>query len=254
MPARILLSVFLLCQFLIGPAVAQTAFHISTLAGNGEAGYGGDGGPASTAALNLPAAVARDSQGNLYIAERYNHRVRKVSAEGEISTVAGNGEEGYAGDGGPATAARLTLPSGVAVDLSGNLYIADSGNHVVRRVDPEGIITTLAGTGEAGFSGDRGGAASARLNEPTALALDGQGNLLIADRLNHRIRWVKLKPGNPINTLAGTGKNRFEGEGGPAYQAALNQPWDVTVDSLGRVYIADAGNHRLRRIDHYLTL
>ena len=163
---------------------------ISTVAGDGTLGYGGDGGTATAAQLQDPNGVALDGAGNLYIADANNNRVRKVNSAGVITTVAGTGAAGYGGDGGPATAAQLNFPRDVDVDREGNLYIADPNNYRVRKVDTAGVITTVAGTGTQGFSGDGGAATAARLNRPTGVALDGAGNLYIADENNHRIRKV----------------------------------------------------------------
>jgi uncharacterized protein (TIGR03437 family) len=217
---------------------------ISTVAGNTNAtcGFLGDGGTATLGQLQTPTAVAVDSAGNLYIADTGNFRIRKV-ANGNISTVAGNGFQGTSGDGGAATAARLNSPRGVAVDSSNNIYISDSGNHRIRKVS-NGTITTIAGTGTAGFSGDGGPATSAQLNSPRAIALDAAGNLYIADYTNSRIRKVSVN--GIITTLAGTGRFGYTGDGGPALSAQLNFPSGVTVDTDGSIYIGDTGNNVVR--------
>ena len=191
---------------------------ITTVAGNGSAGYSGDGGPATSAQLDGPEGVAVDGSGNLYIADTCNNRIRKVSATGIITTVAGNGSAGYSGDGGPATSAQLSLPAGVAVDGSGNLYIADSGNNRIRKVSATGIITTVAGNGSPGYSGDGGPATSAQLNQPAGVAVDASGNLYIADSSNNRIR--KVSATGIITTVAGNGFDGYSGDGGPATSAA----------------------------------
>jgi uncharacterized protein (TIGR03437 family) len=175
------------------------AGNITTVAGTGAAGGGGDGGPAVQAQLDSPAGLAVDGEGNLYIAERGGHRIRRIDRAGKISTVAGSGRPGAAGDGGPAVQAQLNFPAGVAVDRDGNLYIADTGNHRVRFVGRDGIIRTIAGDGTAGFAGDGGAAHLARLNSPAAVAVDPQGRLYIADLDNGRIR--RLAPLAPPPAL-----------------------------------------------------
>src|ERR1035437_6506014 len=216
---------------------------ITTVAGNGAYRFSGDGGPATSALLNIPEAVAVDSAGNLYIADLDNYRVRKVT-HGTITTVAGNGSPGFSGDGGPATLASLSQPTGVAVDSAGNLYIADPNNQRVRKVSG-GTITTVAGNGNAsgGFSGDGGPATSASLDNPGAVAVDSTGNLYIADYLNHRVRKVS---GGTITTVAGNGNYGFSGDGGPATSASVN-PYRVAVDSAGNLYIAEL-NNRIRKV------
>jgi sugar lactone lactonase YvrE len=174
---------------------------ITTVAGDGTNGYSGDGGAASNAWLYCPSGVAVDAYGNLYIADYYNSRIRKVDTNGIITTVAGDGTNGYSGDGGVATNARVYYPSGVAVDAYGNLYIADSDNSRIRKVDTNGIITTVAGTNGSGYSGDGGAATNARLAYPEGPAMDTSGNLYIADTDNSRIRKVLLYAGYPMFTL-----------------------------------------------------
>jgi uncharacterized protein (TIGR03437 family) len=210
---------------------------ITTVAGGGTADLG-DGGPASSAQLNRPGAVAVDGAGNLFIADG---RIRKVSPSGTITTVVGNGSDAccFSGDGGPATAAQIH-PGGVAVDGGGNLFIADGGNYRVRKVSPEGIITTVAGNGTSGFSGDGGRATSAQLNRPGSVAVDAAGNLFIADGGNQRIR--KVSPSGIITTVAGNGTQGYFGDGGPATSAQL-VAGSLAVDSAGNLYIA-AGNVR----------
>jgi sugar lactone lactonase YvrE len=165
---------------------------ISTIAGTGVAGSSGDGGPATSAQLNQPSGLALDSQGDLYIAEEGGNRVRKVSPSGIISTVAGTGSYGYSGDNGPATSAKLAIPFGIAVDGAGNLYIADTGNDRIRKVDGAGTITTIAGNGSAGFAGDGGASTAASLNKPLGVAVDSAGNIVIADTYNQRIRRLQV--------------------------------------------------------------
>ena len=222
---------------------------ITTVADNGIAGFSGDGGPATSAQLSFPDGVAFDAAGNLFIADRNNHRIRKVDAATRIiTTVAGDGTAAFAGDGGLATAASLSSPWGVALDAAGNIFIVDNGNDSIRRVDAStGIITTVAGTGTQGFSGDGGPATSAMLNFPTGVAVDTAGNFYIADQANHRVR--KVDTGGTITTVAGTGTAGFSGDGGPATSAMLIFPWGVAVDTAGNLFITDRNNHRIRKVD-----
>ena len=219
---------------------------ITTVAGNGVEGLSGDGGPATSASLDQPAGVAADAFGNLYIADTENSRIRKVSVGGTITTVAGMGGRGFSGDGGPATSASLYGPYGVAVDAFGNLYIADTENRRIRKVSVGGTITTVAGNGGKGFSGDGGPATSASLYTPQAVALDASGNLYIADLNNNRIR--KVSVGGTITTVAGDGQVRSSGDGGPATSASLHWPSGVALDLAGNLYIADEGNNRVRKV------
>ncbi|MEU5050315.1 RICIN domain-containing protein [Streptomyces sp. NPDC021096] len=219
---------------------------ISTIAGTGTAGFSGDGGLATAAWLNTPLGVALDSAGILYIADYGNHRIRKISTDGKISTVAGTGSGGFAGDGGPALSAQLNYPYGVTIDGAGDLYIADHNNHRVRKVAADGKISTLAGTGTAGFSGDDGLATAARLNTPLGVAVDSTGDLYIADYNNHRVR--KVAADGKISTVAGTGSAGFGGDGGPAASAQLNYPLGLAVDCVDTLYIADYVNNRVRRV------
>ena len=225
----------------------DAAGMISTVAGDGTRGYGGDGGPAVAAQLNQPADVALDAAGNLYIADVNNDRIRKVDAAGVITTVAGDGRRGPLGGGGPAVEASLYSPSGVALDGAGNLYIADAGSNRIRKVDAAGVITTVAGDGTRGSGrGDGGPAVAAHLNHPSGVALDGAGNLYIADRGNNRIRMVDA---GVMTTVAGTGPRGYGGDGGPAVEAYLNSPQGVALDAAGNLYIADPGNNRIRKVE-----
>ena len=220
---------------------------ITTVAGNGALGFSGDNGPATAAALISPSSVALDAAGNLYIADATNHRIRQVDPSGTITTVAGNGSSGFSGDNGSATEASLTNPAAVALDAAGNLYVADQGNQRIRRVDTAGTITTVAGNGTPGFSGDNGPATAGSLAAPFGVALDVSGNLYIADRSNQRIR--RVDPSGTITTVAGNGVQGFSGDNGPATAAALAVPLAVALDAAGNLYIADSGNHRVRRVD-----
>ncbi len=220
---------------------------ISTIAGNGTAGYSGDGGPAASAELNSPSGVAVDFSGNIYIADYKNNRIRRVDASGVISTVAGKGTAGYSGDGGPASSAELSTPSGVAVDTSGNIYIADSSNNCVRKVDASGVISTVAGNGTAGYSGDGGPAVSAELSSPSGVAVDTSGNIYIADDKNNCIR--KVDASGVISTVAGNETGGYSGDGGPATSAELSTPSGVAVDASSNIYIADSSNNCIRKVD-----
>jgi sugar lactone lactonase YvrE len=224
------------------------AWHgvITSVAGNGTQGYAGDSGPATGAELNYPIGVAFDASGNLYIADAENNRVCKVDRAGVITTVAGNGAPGYNGDPGPAIWAELNYPMGLAVDTAGNLYIADTQNNRVRKVDRDGVITTVAGTGAQGYSSD-GPAVSAELNQPTDVAVDSAGNIYIADNQNFCIRRVDAD--GVITTVAGNGTQGYGGDGGPATGAELDYPTGVAVDSFGALYITDARNNRIRKVD-----
>ncbi len=224
----------------------DTAGVISTFAGTGNFGHSGDGGAATSAWFNTPYSVAVDAAGNLYIADYSNHRIRKVDTNNVITTVAGNGTAGYGGDGGAATSARLDFPTGVAADGAGNLYIADLNNNRIRKVNPDGVITTVAGTGTAGYNGDNRQAISAQLNAPYGVAADWTGNLYITDRSNNRIRQVA--PDGVITTVAGTGTAGYGGDGGQATSAQLDGPWGVALDAARNLYIADRGNNRIRRV------
>ena len=219
---------------------------ITTVAGTGERGAGGDGGPAVAAALNGPEGVAVDAAGNLYIADSGNHRIRRVDVSGTVTTIAGTGRPGYSGDGGPAAKAQLGSPSGVAVDDAGNLYIAETGTSRIRRVDVSGTITTIAGTGRFGYSGDGGPAVMAQLGSPVDVAVDDEGNVYIADTLNSRIR--RVDPSGTITTIAGTGEPGFTTDGGPATAAQIDRPQGVAVGGDGNLYIADTENHRISRV------
>ncbi|MEU1409614.1 NHL repeat-containing protein, partial [Streptomyces sp. NPDC005728] len=219
---------------------------ITTVAGNGQAGYVSDGGPAVATTLNGPIGVAVDGSGNLYIADYFNHRVRKVTPNGIITTVAGNGQAGFVSDGGPAVATTLNFPRDVAVDGSGNLYIADHRNHRVRKVTPNGIITTVAGNGQAGFNADGGPAITTSVQSPAAVTTDRSGNLYIADHSSHRVR--KVAPDGVITTVAGTGIAGYVADGGPATGERLYEPDGLFVAPSGDLYIADRYNHRVRKV------
>jgi RHS repeat-associated protein len=219
---------------------------ITTVVGNGASGFSGDGGTATAASLYGPSGVTIDSQGNLFIADFANHRIRKVNPAGIITTVAGIGAVGFRGDGGSATAAVLYFPRGVTIDPQGNLFIADYASGRIRKVSPAGIITTVAGSGMYGFSGDGGQATAASLYYPVDVTVDPQGNLFIADTFNHRIR--KVGQDGIITTVAGNGASGFSGDDGIATAASLSYPYGITIDPQGNLFIADYGNHRIRKV------
>ena len=225
----------------------DTKGMMTRYAGSGESGFSGDGGLAIKANFKTPAGLAFDPEGNLYIADRENHRIRKIDTSGNISTFAGIGEAGFSGDDGPSVKARLSLPSGVAIDKKGNLYISDRSNDRIRVVDKKGVIRTYAGSGVAGFQGDAGPALKAQLDKPFGIALDEAENLYIADRNNNRVR--KVSPEGIITTVAGDGGFFFMGDNGPAYQASVAAPTGVAVDKKGNLYIADRNNNRIRLVD-----
>jgi len=269
----------------IGPILTFTPGIASTVAGTGVSGYSGDGGPATSAQLNLPMGMVLDNQGNLYIADFENSVIRKFKADGTISTVAGNGTAGYSGDGGPATSAQLSYPAAVALDGAGNLYIGDFLNSCVRKVDANGMISTLAtgflirgvaadsagnvyysswyegvwkvdsqgvntkiaGNGTPGFSGDGGPATDAQTSGVVGIALDSQGNLYFAEIPNSDIR--KVDTNGIITTVAGSQQFGYSGDGGPAISARLNSPTDVRIDAAGDLYIVDSANSRIRKVN-----
>jgi hypothetical protein len=227
-----------------GILTVTPARSATTAAGTGTIGYTGDNGAATAAALASPGAVAYDGNGNLYIADSNNHVVREViKLSGNIVTLAGTGIAGFSGDNGPATSAQLDTPTGIAVDATGNIYIADSHNQRIRKLTT-GTITTIAGTGSAGFNGD-GVATASTLNLPSAIAVDAAGNLYIADTNNQRIRKIT---GTTISTIAGTGEQNYTGDNAAATAATLDSPTAVAVDTVGNLYIADRHNQRIRMV------
>jgi sugar lactone lactonase YvrE len=275
------------------------------VAGKGEKGYSGDGGPAAEARLNEPYEIRFDAAGNMFFVEMQNHLIRRVDANtGVISTVAGTGEAGFAGDGGPALQARFRQPHSIALDGRGGLYVADIGNHRIRRIDLEkgtvetiagtaerrlpqdgqtargnpilgpralflrdgvlwialreghsiwrmslndGLLRHVAGSGARGYGGDGGPALNAQFDGPKGIALDGAGNIFVADTENQAIRRIDAQTGI-ISTVAGSGRQGGGGDGGPARQAQLARPHGVCVDGEGRVYIGDTLNHRVREV------
>lgn len=296
-------TVALLAQF---ATRAEAATSIETVAGTGQPGYSGDGGPASQAQLNNPFGITRGPDGALYICDMSNHAIRKVAPNGTISTVAGTGKKGYSGDGGPALKAELNEPYEIRFDATGNMFFVEMQNNVVRRVEAKSqVVSTVAGTGKPGFSGDGGPAVQAALRQPHSIQLDGQGSLYICDIGNHRVRkvdlktgmistfagtgerkptpdgaaisgmpvngpraidfdrggnlWLALREGNAVYQLdlkanrfhhvAGTGKQGFAGNGGPAKEATLSGPKGISVGPDGNIYLADTESHSIRMVD-----
>jgi len=227
----------------------DTAGIITTVAGTGDLGFSGDGGAATSAWLNYPTGVCVDTVGNIYIADSFNSRIRKVDASSKIiTTFAGSATSGFSGDGSAATLAKLTLPTGIFMHPSGSLYIADTNNHRIRKVDTSGVITTVAGSALSGFLGDGSAATAARLNGPTGVFVDSSFNIYIADRDNNRVRKVTDSTGN-IATIAGRSGTPYGDDGGQATLARLRNPSGVFVDSGGSVLIADFNNNRVRKVD-----
>ena len=226
---------------------------ITTFAGTGSIGSNGDGGAATSAKFSSPTGVSADNSGNVYIIDYGNQKIRMVTSTGIITTVAGTGWWGSSGDGGAATSAQLFDPYGVAADISGNVYIADRGDNKIRMVSSAGIITTIAGTGTRGISGDGGAATSAQLCEPFGVAVDISGNVYVADYWNHKIRMVSST--GIITTFAGTGTAGSSGDGGAATSARLYYPFGVAADGNGQlVYIADSQNQKIRMVTRGLPI
>lgn len=247
--SRTMGSVAVAAALFAGTLSAQL-YTSSTIAGSPEyLGYGGDGGPAVSAQLSGPIAVAVDSKGNFYIADYGNNVIRKVFANGVINTFAGTAKFGYSGDGGPATAAQLSTVHGLAVDASDNLYIADTANGVIRKVDQNGIITTFAGTGKRGFAGNEGPAIQAEFIAPAGLAFDPSGNLYVADPEASTVR--RISPDGKIHAFAGNALNGYGpvlGEGGYAFNAILSVPYAVASDAAGNIYVGDVGASAIVKI------
>ena len=223
---------------------------ITTVAGTGVAGFSGDNGPALNAQLSGPSDVALDRTGNLYIGDQKNSRVRRVDTRGIITTVAGNGTFGYSGDGGSALSAALSYPTGIDVDDSGNLYIADQFNYRIRKVTPQGTISTTAGNGTfnpLAAAGDGAQATTVQLGVPTDVEVAPDGSLYIPEYYTHRVR--KVRSNGVIITIAGNGNYGSSGDGGLAVNALLNAPFRVALDTLGNLFIADYANNKVRRVD-----
>lgn len=223
---------------------------IHTMAGTGKKGYSGDGGSALQACFNLPHEIRFDKAGNYYIADMTNHAIRKVDAKtGVITTFAGTGKPGYSGDGGPADKAELKQPHSIQFDSSGNLYICDIGNNVIRKVDAQtGVISTFAGTGKAGVTPDGAPIAGTPLKGPRSMDFDASGNLWIVTREGNQVLKFDLKAGT-IHIIAGNGKKGFTGNGGPAKEAALDGPKGIAFDKDGNAWLADTESHSIRRVN-----
>ena len=244
MTFRILAVCFLAAGLFAAPKT------VKTLAGTGTAGYSGDGGPASAARINNPYGLSIGPDGALYVCEIGNHVIRRTDLKtGVISTVAGNGKMGYSGDGGPATQASLNEPYEIRFDKAGNMFFAEMKNHIVRRVDAATkVISTVAGTGQPGYSGDGGPAAKAQLRQPHSIAFDPQGNLLVCDIGNHRVRRVNLKTGI-IDTYAGTGEPKPTPDGAAVAGVPLNGPRAIDLDPRGNLYLVLREGNAVYRID-----
>ena len=216
------------------------------IVGAGRQGFGGDGGPAVDALVNYPNHLVADAEGNLFIADTGNNRVRKVSSDGIITTVVGTGEVGFSGDGGPAVEAKLAAPSAIAIDTEGNLYIADFNNHRIRKVSTQGIITSIAGTGKPGYNGDGKPALECQIGEPCGVAVDRGGYVYIGDQVNNRVRVVT--PTGTMHTVAGTGVRGYTGDGGPAEKAQTSNPDIIALDHEDNLYIPDHINGVVRKL------
>lgn len=235
----------------LGGSYARSSFsaEVSTVVGTGVKGFSGDGGPANKAQLNNPFAVSRGPDGFLYICDVDNHRIRRVDKNGVISTYAGNGEKGFAGDGAKAVDATLHSPYELAWDRAGDLYFVDIGNHTVRKVDSKtGNILTVAGTGTSGFSGDEGPANRAQLNQPHSLAFDAHGDLFVCDILNHRIRKIDLTS-KVITTWSGTGEKKTSPDGSSIAGASLNGPRAIAFTGDGTLWLALREGNSLLKLD-----
>jgi sugar lactone lactonase YvrE len=220
---------------------------ITTIAGDGSKGLSGDGEIASYSRLNMPTGIAIDDSNCIYITDRDNNKIRKINIYGYMTTFAGTGIPGKSGDNGPAIAAKMNFPEGIVVDKKHNVYFADAGNNCIRKISAAGIITTIAGTGQAGFGGDSGLATNAKLNHPSGIALDDTGNLYIADCDNSRIR--KVDTFGKIYTIAGIGEKSYKGDSGLAIYATLNRPKGIAYDGKQGIVFCDVFNNSVRRID-----
>lgn len=237
-----------LCIAIIVMHKSVSAQIINTIAGNGASGYTGDGSLAINAKLDSPDHVCLDALGNIYFSDKSNHRIRKVTVStGIISLIAGDGTQSYSGDGGLATLAQFNSPSGIALDGLGNLFVADVGNYRIRKINlSTGIINTVYGTGIFGSSGDGGLASNANITAED-IKFDASGNLFISEPGLHKIRKIVTSTGI-INTIAGIGTSGYTGDGGLAVNAQLFYPMTLSLDNIGNIYIADMGNHMIRKV------
>jgi streptogramin lyase len=242
-------SAMLLAVLLASTVRAETRWQTETFAGNGAAGHAGDGGPATAAQLDNPFGITRGPDGALYVAEYTGQVIRRIAADGKISTVAGSGKKGYGGDGGPALQATLNLPHEIRFDKQGNLFIADMANHAIRRVDMKtGVISTFVGNGQPGYSGDGGAAEKAQLKQPHSIQFDSNGDLFICDVGNHVIRKVDMKSG-VIATFSGTGKAGPTPDGGPIAGTPLNGPRSLDFDAQGNLWLATREGNQVLKFD-----
>jgi trimeric autotransporter adhesin len=240
-------NLFAVLMLLSGVLHAQI---ITTFAGTGFSGYNGENIPATDANISGPKGLATDAQGNIYVAVSGEYRVRKITPDGIITTIAGDGTYGFSGDGGPAVNAQLSNNVyGIAIAGDGSIYLCDEGNNRLRKIDKNGIISTIAGTGENGDDGDGGLGTAAKLRTPRSVCIDDNGNIFIADAVNDRIR--KIDKDGIITTIAGTGVAGYSGDGSAATVAELNTPMGVAFDNDGNLHIADHGNRRVRKIDRF---
>jgi streptogramin lyase len=239
----------LLMITLLASGASAAEWTISTFAGTGVAGFSGDGGPAAAAQVTDPYGVVRGPDGAIWFCEHNGHRVRRVSPGGSISTIAGTGEKGHTGDGGPAAQATLNLPHEIRFDRTGHLFIADTANHAIRRIDAQsGIITTVVGTGQRGYRGDDGPAVAAALNGPHSIQFGPDGSLYICDVGNHAVRRVDFTAGT-IATIAGTGRPGHTPDGAPIRGTPLNNPRSLDFDSTGNLWLVTREGNQVLKFD-----